>query len=268
MQSLTVANQLQYAPDMVHLEDLFAGDLDAAARLASTEVLPDIVAALDQLVPRLTSGDRAVVRRYWDFVDLGARTLTDLPAAAAADLPPSSAVYEILRRDVAELPWVAPSPDGLGIVTVMVDRIRNAAGGMAQECGGLDPSLDVSTFRWFLKVLSEVDRERELSAPLERAMATLALSSTDVAEIMGVRRQAVDKWLLGGPPADRLEKIGALAEVADVLRHRLKDGLPPVVVRRSATAYGDRSMLDLFTADEHEWLRQGVRESFDFSRVA
>ena len=59
-----------------------------------------------------------------------------------------------------------------------------------------------------------------------------------------------------------LRDCQATALVADALR-----GVG-IAVRRSATAYGDRSMLDLFAADEHERLRRSVRESFDFSRVA
>ena len=116
--------------------------------------------------------------------------------------------------------------------------------------------------------MAEIEHEQESGSPLRRAMTTLDLSSSDVADLMGVRRQAVDKWLLAGPPADRTQKIGAIAEIADILRYRLRDGMPAVVARRSAEAYGGRSMLELIRRDEHEWLRESVKESFDFARVA
>ncbi len=99
-------------------------------------------------------------------------------------------------------------------------------------------------------------------------MTTLELTSSDVAEFMGVKRQAVDKWLFAGPPVDRSGKIGAISEISDILRHRLRAGMPAVVARRRADAYGGRTMLELIAADEHEWLLQSVRESFDYGRVA
>ena len=85
---------------------------------------------------------------------------------------------------------------------------------------------------------------------------------------MGVKRQAVEKWLLAGPPVDRITKIGVLAEIADILSYRLRDGMPAVVVRRSAEAYGGRSMLDVIADDDHEWLLRSVKDSFDYTLVA
>ena len=99
-------------------------------------------------------------------------------------------------------------------------------------------------------------------------MDTLSLSKSDVAHLMGVSRQAVDKWLLAGPPAERAPKIGAIAELADILRYRLLPGLPAEVVRRPAEAYGGRTMVEVIAGDEHEWLLQTTKDSFDFSRVA
>ena len=83
----------------------------------------------------------------------------------------------------------------------------------------------------------------EHSEPLRRAMDALSLSKSDVARIMGVSRQAVDKWLLAGSPAERASKIGAISELADILRYRLLPGLPAEAVRRPAEAYGGRTML-------------------------
>ncbi len=116
--------------------------------------------------------------------------------------------------------------------------------------------------------MAEVEYEQERSSPLRRAMTTLDLTSSDVARLMGVKRQAVDKWLLAGPPVNRCQKIGAIAEISDILRHRLREGLPAVAARRPADAYAGRTMLELIEADEHEWLLQSVKESFDYARVA
>lgn len=253
---------------MLLIEELFEADLETATK-AAHEMIPDVVAALDRLMPRLASGgDRMAVRRYYTFVDAAAQALTAVPARHPEALPPAHVVYQLLRRDTAELPWVAPSTDGVGILTVLVDRLRGVAGGLPQQCVRARAGIDVHHFDWFLKSVAEIEHEQRHSAPLRRAMATLDLSTTDMAELMGVKRQAVDKWLLTGLPTDRVEKIGAIAEVADLLRYRLRDGMAPVVARRSAAAYGGRSMLELIAQNEHDWLRESVRDSFDFTRVA
>lgn len=253
---------------MVQIEELLEQDLAAASKTAA-EVIPDIVAALDHLMPQLLGGgDRATVRRYWVFVHEAAQALTALPARNPDALAPAWVVYELLRRDAIELPWVVPSADGIGVVTVLVDRLRGFAGGLPQQCVRARLDIDEPRFRWFLKSMAEVEYEQERSSPLRRAMTTLELSSSDVGGFMGVKRQAVDKWLLAGPPVDRSGKVGAVAEIADILRHRLRDGMPAVVARRRAEAYGDRTMLELIASDEHEWLLQSVKASFDYARVA
>ncbi|WP_419842064.1 hypothetical protein [Candidatus Poriferisodalis sp.] len=227
------------------------------------------MAALDRLMPLIAGGaDRAVVRRYWVFAHEAAQALTALRARDPDMLPPPGVVFELLRRDIAELPWVAPSLDGMGLLTVLVDRLRGFTAGLSQQCVRARPDIDEHRFRGFLKMLAEVEHEQERSAPLRRAMTNLELTSGDVAELMGVTRQAVDKWLLAGPPVDRSGKIGAVSEIADILRHRLRDGMPPIVARRRAAAYGGRTILELIAADEHDWLLKSIKESFDYARVA
>lgn len=254
---------------VLHVEDLFKLELGDASRRVCDEVLPDVAAALDRVLPLVAHGDRMAVRRYVAYIDEAATALTALPAIAPGELPPAVVIYTMLRQDCIGLRWVAPSLDGIGIVTVLVDRLRGFAGGMHQVCGPVVRDVDVHQFRWFAKEVAESStQQREQSSPLRRAMETLDLTSADVAKIMGVKRQAVDKWLLAGPPPERAPKIAAVAEIADILRHRLREGLPVAVVRRAADAYGGRTMLDVIAADEHEWLLRSVRDSFDFRQVA
>ena len=253
---------------MISFEDLLEGDLDASSKVAC-ELLPDVVAALDHLVPRLTTGaDRTTVRRYYIFIGTAAQTLTDLPARCPEGLPAPGVMSSLLLRYSYELPWVAPSCDGLGALTVFVDRLRGLAAGLPQQCAKARRDIDEHRFSWFAKTLAAVEHEQRSVSPLRRAMTTLNLSSSDIADLMGVKRQAVEKWLLTGPPIERIGKIGVLAEIADILRYRLRDGMPPVVVRRGADAYGGRTMLEVIAQDEHEWLLRSVRDSFDFTRVA
>ena len=250
------------------IEDLLEGDL-AAGSDAACEMLPDVVAALDYLVPKLTAGaDRTTVRRYFVFTDAAARALTGLPARCPDVLPDAVVMYGLLRRSNVDVPWVAPSCDGRGAVTVLVDRLRGLAGGLPQQCVQARRDIDEHRFAWFLKAMAVVEHEQRSTSPLRRAMTTLDLSSSDIADLMGVKRQAIEKWLLAGPPAARIAKIGALAEVADILSYRLRDGMAAVVVRRRADGYDGRSMLEVFADDDHEWLLRSVKDSFDYTRVA
>ena len=253
---------------MIYVEDLLEGDLAAAAQRAS-EGIPDIVAALDRLVPSvLSSCDLATVRRYNSYVDMAAQWLSNLQAHRPDALPPSFFMYEELRQRTAAVPWLAPSADGLGAITVLVDKLRGLAGGMPQECGRLRDDIEEYYFSRFCDALAHALQDVEHSQPLRRAMETLGLSKTDVAQLMGVTRQAVDKWLLAGPPSDRAAKFGAIAQIADLLRYHLLPGLPAEVARKPAEAYGGRTMLEVIADDEHEWLLQTTKDSFDFTRVA
>jgi transcriptional regulator with XRE-family HTH domain len=253
---------------VLQLDELLDADLEAATT-AACEALPDLVAALDVLMPRvLAGGDRAVVRRYAAHIDAAAEALSTLTATDSSGPPPPTVVFHLLRRDATEVPWVAPSLDGRGAMTVLVDRLRGITAGLPRQCTRTRHDIDLPRFTWFVTTIDEIEQERRCSSPLRRAMEILELTSGEVARLMGVSRQAVEKWLLAGPPADRLPKIGALAEIAETLRHRLRPGLPAVVARRPAPAYGDRSMLQLIEADEHEWLRRSIAESFDLTNVA
>ena len=116
--------------------------------------------------------------------------------------------------------------------------------------------------------MAEVQHEQRSAFPLRRAMTTLDLSSSDIADLLGVTNQAVEKWLLAGPAADHAAKIGALAEIADILSHQLRDGLTAVVVRRRVDGYGGRNMLEVIVDGDHERLLHSIKDSFDLTRTA
>ena len=250
------------------MDDLLDGDLAAAAE-AAAGLVPDFVSQMDRLVPEIAAGgDRGAVLRYYFAVESAAQTLTALPSDGPESAAGAEIVRRLLRQDAAELAWVAPSADGIGVLTALVDRLRGLVGGLPQQCGRADRDWDEQRFCWFLESLADIDVEQRITAPLKRAMATLALSRKDVAALMGVTRQAVEKWLRHGPPVARLDKIATVAEIADILRYRLREGLPAAVARRPAEVYGGRSMLEVIAQDDHDWLLSSVRESFDFASVA
>ena len=265
---------IQYRVAMLAVEDILRGDLDEAAAVAAAAV-PDVVAAFDVIVPMVSSEcSIPVLRRYYALADATIRTLVDAPDADISAGTPRAAgtrlgvIGQMMQRDIPALVWLAPTPDGIGFVKVVVDRLRGHFGGIPNQCVRARDDIDEHHFDWVRKALAGVELERTYSAPLQRAMAIFDLSSGDVADAMGVTRQAVEKWLLGGPPSDRLEKIGVLAEIADILHYRLRPGTPPIVARMKSDAYGDRSMLQMLADDEHAWLLASVRQSFDFTDVA
>ena len=253
---------------MATIDDLLGGDPDTAARTA-VGVVPGFIAEMDELAPAVAAGSgRTLLFRYLVAVDSAAQRLTALPAKDPDTAERAAARYFLLRCNSAELLWTAPTVDGAGMLTALVDRFRVLVGGLARPpCRG-GTGLDSVVFSRIVAELADIEFERRVDEPLRRAMATLALTSGDVAKTMGVTRQAVDKWLRSGIPPERLDRVGALAEIADILRHRLRDGMPAVVARRPADAYGGRSMLEMIADGEHRELLASVRASFDYARVA
>lgn len=250
------------------IEDLLHEDPDAAVGTAAG-VVPDFVAEMDRLAPTVAAGcGRPALSDYWSAVDSAAKRLTALPAEGheAAELVTTG--YLLLNRNTAELLWTAPTVDGAGLLTALVDRFRVVVGGMERPPRRRATALDRAAFHWIVETLADVEFEHRVTDPLRRAMTTLSLKSSDIAELMGVTRQAVDKWLRSGVPPERLDRLGVLAEVADILRHRLRDGMPAIVARRAADAYGGRTMLEMIAEGEHKELLESVRASFDYARVA
>lgn len=263
-----VAVELQYHCRVDSLEDLLDGDLDDAAR-AVAHAVPDVVAALDHLMPMLGDyASPAILRRYRSNVESAASTLVELSAHFSDAAVSPAAAYSLLRPVFVQLPWIAPSADGIGAITVLVDRVRGLVGGLPHQCVRARGDVDEHYLTWFSKAMGDIEFEHNSATPLRRAMTTLDLSSGALAEIMGVTRQAVDKWLASGPPPQRLPKIATIVEIADILRYRLREGMAPIVARRSAAAYGDRTMLDLIAADEHQWLLHDIEKMFDYSIAA
>ncbi|WP_423915732.1 hypothetical protein [Candidatus Poriferisodalis sp.] len=256
---------------MTRVEDLLDGDLDSATALAAQQV-PDVVAALDILMLRVTGhSDLAALRRYCAVADEAIRTLAgegEFESAEHALGESSRLAVHLLRRDVAAVLWLAPTVDGIGCVRVIIDRLRGYVAGIPQQCVKVRDSIDPHRFDWTNKTLEHIELERRYSSPLRRAMAILNLSSSDIAAMTGVRRHTVDEWLLTGPPAERLDVIGSLAEIADILHYRLRTGTEPIAARRSTEAYEGRSMLDVIADGQHQWLLQEFRGSFDFNDIA
>src|SRR5215211_5343469 len=106
------------------------------------------------------------------------------------------------------------------------------------------------------------------AAILDRIEDAFELSNTQLAGLFGVRRQALDGWRERGVPGARLEKATTVAEIADLLSHRLKPERVPGVARRPAATYAGLTMLEMISRDRHRELLESVRQTFDWSSAS
>jgi predicted transcriptional regulator len=118
---------------------------------------------------------------------------------------------------------------------------------------------------WLDEFAEHLDRHRA-GQSLARTLAVWGLSQSQLADYFGVSRQAVNKWIEQGIPAERLETLADLAAATDLLVHYLQRDRIAAVVRRPIPAL-ERSLLDLLAAGETRLLLQTCRDMFDFERV-
>lgn len=105
-------------------------------------------------------------------------------------------------------------------------------------------------------------------APLTRVMQLFELERTEFARLFGVSRQAVEQWEERGVPSERWAKLTTILAVGELLARKLRPNALPGVARTKAGAYGGRTILELIAGDQHEWLLNDVRESFDWAATA
>jgi hypothetical protein len=119
---------------------------------------------------------------------------------------------------------------------------------------------------WLREVVNQLDVILQRS-PLERLIALWGVSSAEAAGFFGVSRQAFAKWLQVGPPADRAPAVAALEDATELLARHLKRERIPAVVRRHSALTGERSLLQMAAAGEHEQILGVVSTMFDLRRV-
>ena len=260
----------------------------------------DVLAAVDAGGPRLRRrlgaslgdalrGRPAAVRRY--VAAYG--ELVDALLASAHDARPelvvrddsgdycvahdagcSRAPVELLRSFAADAPfsaWVHTRGLGAGVALDLVARLRALLPGVEPLPLPARASLrlytdDAEALLRFTRLVAEAQLAER--SDLERVRGVFGLSITELGALFGVTRQAAGLWLTDGPPAARRAKAATAAAIADLLAHRLKPARVPGIARRPAPAYGGRSMLEVIAADEHEWLLESVRHSFDYAATA
>lgn len=126
--------------------------------------------------------------------------------------------------------------------------------------------VDSADSDWLRELVDALDREVR-SGPLVRLTTLWDLSNAAAARIFGISRQAFAKWLTAGPPADRADDVAAVDTITTLLDRYVKRERIPAVVRRTASAYGDQSILERLEAGEYEETVEMVRSTFDLRRV-
>lgn len=289
--SLALAFPLRYAEAM---KTLVMTVLDArepeAAVAAIDAAAPRLRRRLDAAVAGALRGRPAAVRRYVRaHRDLTERLLAAMhesrPDLVARDQAGEYCVVhaggrssrtsvELLRSFAADAPfspWVRLMGPGTGVALDLLARARALLPGVEPlllPAAAAFPPIDEdpdALLRFTRLVAQELVAEQ---SDLARAQAVFGLSVTELAGLFGVTRQAASLWLVDGPPKARLPKVAGVAAVADILAHRLKPARVPGIVRKPAEAFGGRSILELIAADEHEWLLESVRRSFDYAATA
>ncbi len=119
---------------------------------------------------------------------------------------------------------------------------------------------------WLDRFSEQLDRHRSGQA-LARVLSVWDLSQADAARLFDVSRQAIGKWMHQGVPAERAEAVSDLAAATDVLLHHLKRDRIAAVVRRTASALDDRSLLDLLAGGGSAAVLAACRAMFDFSQA-
>lgn len=208
--------------------------------------------------------------------DVVVRTDAGLLIVDFKGVPSRAPVCALLEASAAGpfSPWVAlyGTDDGLALHLVSqlraylpgTDPLMLPAGRSAAAHWDVD---DLQLRRFLRSVRRALDLVDE-GDPLRDIMAALDLNLTELGQLFGVSRQAVAQWLEQGVPSDRQAKAATVAAVGDLLERKLKPGRLPGIARRPARGYGDRTMLQVIADDDHDWLLESVRDSFDWAGTA
>ncbi|MHB1487850.1 MAG: hypothetical protein ACYCS7_07655 [Acidimicrobiales bacterium] len=168
-------------------------------------------------------------------------------------------------------PLIARFGRDVGVGVVAIDAVRLLLPGCTQLNLGeslgwpdLPEGTDSALFRRLVDLAI-----RSIQPPLVRVKDLFGLTNSEVGELFGVKRQAVDQWEQSGEvPTARREKLANVLSVGELLERKLSPGRLPLVARRRAEVYGGVSMLDMVASDRDAELRELTERAFDWSGTA
>jgi DNA-binding XRE family transcriptional regulator len=109
---------------------------------------------------------------------------------------------------------------------------------------GDDTSAGIHGPELFLLVCDELKRLVADQSAIDEIRAILRLSETDLATLIGVRRQAVTQWRVRGIPADRAPLVDQYLEMARYLSTSFAPDRIPAIIRRPVPSLAGKSWLD------------------------
>jgi DNA-binding XRE family transcriptional regulator len=277
-------------------ERVLTGSRPRGVASAAEKIGGEAVAEIDAALPKALAGDRSQVGIYLSaFTDLTRHLLlavsearpdyvlideahraTIVDSKAPEGIEPKTVPWtrSLLEGEAMRAPftyWVAAMGPGKGVAMALVDSLREALPDTEPLGGPTRRALpewdleDEDVVR-FYRLAAEYLEGREL--PLERIRRTLQLNRTELAALFGVSRQAVERWEAEGVPADRQEKLSAISAIVDLLEAQLKPDRIAAVVRRTAPAYGERSILEAIAAGDQSRVLSELRDAFDWATAA
>jgi transcriptional regulator with XRE-family HTH domain len=224
----------------------------------AVDVLEAPADRIERLLPDALSGDERAARAY-------ARAWDDLVDGLLAEYPDAPlGAGDVLRHLALTAPF-HPGGPVVALMSAASDIIPGMTAPPARSSAPSEVPQALSYQRFSRFVLLE---SSGAGTGLERLLAGWDLTVTELASLFGVRRQAVQQWLDDGVPPARQPKLAVLHRIADLLERNLRPERIPAVVRASATAFGDATMLELIAADRHGELLDAVARSFDWAATA
>jgi len=223
---------------------------------------------------RLT--DRLLEKAHEARPDLVVRTPAGLLVVDVEGVPSRTPVRALVQgsTEAPFSPWVALYGADDGLALDLLSQLRAYLPGAdplvlpAGRSAAAHWDVDDLQLRRFLRSVRRALDAVEEGDPLRDVQAALDLNLTELGELFGVSRQAAAQWVGRGVPGDRQAKVATVAAACDLLERKLKPGRLPGIARRPARAYGGRTMLQVIADDDHDWLLDSVRESFDWASTA
>jgi len=126
--------------------------------------------------------------------------------------------------------------------------------------------IETADVGWLRDLVDALDRQVR-TEPLNRLTTLWDLSNAAAARIFGVSRQAFSKWLVSGPPADRIDDVAAVDDITSLLDRYVKRERIPAVVRRPSVRFGDQSIVERLEAGDYQRTADMARELFDLRRI-
>jgi DNA-binding XRE family transcriptional regulator len=260
---------------------------------AAEKIAGESIAEIEAALPKALAGDRSSVRTYLhafnhmadEMVDainearpnlillapMQHRALDSGPKAEAGGAPWIRSVLEGEAMRAPFSDWVGTMGSGRGVALAFVSSLRQTLPDVKplQAPARMrlpDWDLENRDVIRFYRAIADLLEASEM--PLERIQRLLNLNRTEMAALFGVSRQAVEKWESQGVPADRTEKLSTIAAIVDLLEAQLKPDRIPGVARRSASGYGDRSILEAIAAGDDDMVLAELRNAFDWAATA